>query len=159
MPMKTAVLIVNVVFGLLIVLGLVITSPLWVWLLPMKVTVNGNRVSIWSTLWSNSRSDGSEKNYTRLQWFIRNPFHEFSWYVIGIVDTGFTTHGYIGDALLTLMSDAHKSGWIVCYRKTESGWRLPFVSYSHIFTSGNIYQFYFGWRPHGAFGIKHRIVG
>jgi len=157
--MRTIVLAVNIVCGLFILACIISTSPIWAWFMPLKVKVNSNRVSVWSTLWSNSRSNGSEKDYTPLQWFLRNPLHDFSWYVLGIVDNYFTTHELVGDGSRTLMSDIKKDGWIICYRITENGIPLPYVSYSHIFTNGGIYQFYFGWRPHGAFGIKHRIVG
>ena len=154
--MKNTVLFVNIVLGLALLCVLFVTAPIWSWTMPVKVDVPGRRVSIWSPLWSKSRSDGSGRGYTPIQWFLRYPLHDFSWYVMGIVGTQFKTRGCIGDASKTLMSDVHKDGWIVCYRITESGLKLPYVAYSHIFTGG-VYQFYFGWRHHGAFGIKHRF--
>jgi len=78
-----------------------------------------------------------------LKWSIRNPFHNFDHYVIGVADKRFSRTGRYPER----NSDPH-GGWDleVARRKLAV---LPFISYE-----GPRCNFYFGWREHGAFGIK-----
>lgn len=82
----------------------------------------------------------------RLLWFVRNPFHNFFWYVVGVDDNPNTKVIYW-----------KFPGGLY---KPEGGWNFsiirlrilffPFISYS-----GDNITFYLGWRPRGGpFGIK-----
>jgi hypothetical protein len=79
----------------------------------------------------------------KFAWYVRNPFHNFDHYVIGIADKPFTRVGRFPDRV------ANPNGgwnWAVCrYRNL----RLPFVDYH----CGR-FEFYFGWRNGGNFGVK-----
>ncbi len=76
-------------------------------------------------------------------WYMRNPFHNFDHYVIGIADRPFTRVGRFPDQV------ANPNGgwnWAVCrYRNL----RLPFVDCHR-----GGFEFYFGWRNGGNFGVK-----
>ncbi len=76
-------------------------------------------------------------------WHFRNPMHNFFFYVIGIADKEFEIVGrYPG----RISNPDGGWNWTVCKYK----WlRLPFISYKR----GN-FNFYFGWRNRGNFGIK-----
>jgi hypothetical protein len=84
----------------------------------------------------------------QLKWAFRNPFHNFTFYVIGVADK--TTHrsGYYPQRI----SNPH-GGWqfAVTRRRVVL---LPFVSYER-----NWCTFYLGWRARGCFGIKLNIPG
>ena len=72
-----------------------------------------------------------------LKWHLRNPLHNFTFYVIGIADKEFTRTGCFREQGWT---------WAVC----RYGWlRLPFVSYRR-----GGFTFYCGWRDRGNFGFK-----
>lgn len=72
-----------------------------------------------------------------LKWHLRNPFHNFTFYVIGIADKEFTRTGCFREQGWT---------WAVC----RHGWlRLPFISYRR-----GGFTFYCGWRDRGNFGFK-----
>lgn len=76
-------------------------------------------------------------------WYVRNPYHNFDHYVIGIGDKSFTRVGRFPAQV------ANPNGgwnWAVCrYRNL----RLPFVDYQR-----GGFEFYLGWRNGGNFGIK-----
>jgi len=76
-------------------------------------------------------------------WFFRNPFHNFTHYVIGIADKPHERSGrYPGK-----ISNPN-GGWLFTVVKYK--WlRLPFISYRR-----EKFEFYFGWRVLGNFGIK-----
>jgi len=78
-----------------------------------------------------------------LKWSFRNPFHNFDHYVIGIADKSFRRSGKYPER----NSNPH-GGWDVEIARRKLA-VLPFVSYERRCCS-----FYFGWREHGAFGIK-----
>jgi hypothetical protein len=76
-------------------------------------------------------------------WHMRNPFHNFDFYVVGIVEKPFTRVGRFADRI----SNPNDGwNWAVCRYKRL---RLPFID----FKRGG-FEFYFGWRTGGAFGIK-----
>ena len=76
-------------------------------------------------------------------WQLRNPFHNFTFYVIGIADKPFTRTGRFSKAVF-----APDGGWN--WAVARYGWlRLPFVSFS-----GEWGRCYFGWRERGNFGFK-----
>lgn len=79
----------------------------------------------------------------KFMWYMRNPFHNFDHYVIGIGDKPFTRVGRFPD------QNAKPNGgwnWAVCKYKCL---RLPFVDYQR-----GRFEFYLGWRNGGNFGIK-----
>ena len=79
----------------------------------------------------------------RWLWQLRNPLHNFTFYVIGVADKPFTRTGKFPDAVF-----APDGGWNRAVARY--GWlRLPFVSFN-----GERGRFYFGWRERGNFGCK-----
>lgn len=86
-----------------------------------------------------------------LKWHLRNPLHNFTFYVIGIADRRIMVIGdYPGDVFAPAGWKRHK----VYPLKQNSdhpvidGWGRPFISYY-----GKV-KFYLGWRERGNFGIK-----
>jgi hypothetical protein len=78
-----------------------------------------------------------------MKWRFRNPFHNFDHYVIGVADRDFWRSGRYPER----NSDPH-GGWDVEIDRRKLA-VLPFVSFER-----RGCDFYFGWREHGAFGIK-----
>ena len=76
-------------------------------------------------------------------WHLRNPFHNFDYYVIGIADKRFVRYSKVPGR-----SPNQTGGWdfAVARRKLAV---LPFLAYHH-----DRFNFYFGWRERGNFGIK-----
>ena len=76
-------------------------------------------------------------------WHLRNPFHNFDHYVIGIADKRFVRYSKDSEA-----NPNRSGGWdfAVARRKLAV---LPFVGYRR-----GHFNFYFGWRERGNFGIK-----
>ncbi len=79
------------------------------------------------------------------KWHLRNPFHNLTFYVIGIADREFTRVGPHPEAVFN-----PDGGWSWAYSRA-SLLPLPYVSYIR-----NNFQFYLGWRERGNFGIKLR---
>jgi hypothetical protein len=81
-----------------------------------------------------------------LKWRFRNPFHNFSFYVIGVADKNFTRSGRHPES-----NASPDGGWdfAVARRRIVP---LPFMSYERHWLT-----FYFGWREHGAFGVKMKF--
>jgi hypothetical protein len=78
-----------------------------------------------------------------LKWFWRNPFHNFTHYVIGIADKTYVRSGRYPDRVSN-----PNGGWnfaIARYRVLP----LPYISYRR-----GKFEFYFGWGVRGNFGIK-----
>lgn len=79
--------------------------------------------------------------WTAVRWWLRNPAHNFCFYVIGFADRvrEVTDDRFHPD----------EGGWLLSWSRPLNGWFWrPYVSYlGHI-------RFYAGWRPTGAFGIK-----
>jgi hypothetical protein len=82
----------------------------------------------------------------RLTWSLRNPFHNFNFYVIGVADRKFTRSSRYPE----VTSNPH-GGWNFAVSKYKR-LQLPFVSYRR----GRL-ETYFGWRDRGNFGIKFNI--
>ncbi len=80
------------------------------------------------------------------KWFFRNPFHNFGFYVIGIVGKEFVRSGRYPEHL-----GNPNGGWNFSISKYKL-LRLPMVSYNR-----RRIDFYFGWRTHGNFGMKFNI--
>jgi len=81
------------------------------------------------------------------KWYVRNPFHNFDFYVIGIADKTFVRKGSDPERVF---SPQPGWSWAVC----EYKWlRLPFISY----WSGGGFNFYLGWRNRGQFGFEFKF--
>ena len=117
-----------------------------------------HRFSTWQKLnpiWWLGNADDPEppKTYrpgkrTRMvTWYFRNPFHNFTFYVIGIGDKVHLRVGRYADRV------ANPNGgwnWAVCRYQ----WlQLPFVDYH-----GGRFEFYVGWRNGGNFGMKLNLL-
>jgi hypothetical protein len=78
----------------------------------------------------------------RLAWWLRNPFHNLTWHVIG----------FVGDVESSTQNQgSDEPGWLhvkTVRRSTGKTYRLI----GHTGT----YQWYVGWRSSGAFGLKFR---
>jgi hypothetical protein len=76
-------------------------------------------------------------------WHLRNPFHNFDHYVIGVTDKKFVRSGRWPER-----NSNPDGGWDfeVARRRLAV---LPFLSCQH-----GRFNFYFGWRERGDFGIK-----
>jgi len=84
----------------------------------------------------------------KFMWYLRNPCHNFTFFVMGIADKPFTRSGRFPGEI------ANPNGgwnWAVCRYKRV---RLPFVAYNH-----GRFQFYCGWRKGGNFGMKFNFGG
>jgi len=81
-----------------------------------------------------------------LKWHCRNPFHNFDNYVIGVADKEFVRSGKYPER-----NSSPHGGWDfeVARRKLVL---LPFISCQR-----GSFNFYFGWREHGSFGIKLNV--
>lgn len=79
----------------------------------------------------------------RCLWQLRNPLHNFSFYVIGIADKPFTRAGRFPKAVF-----APDNGWNWAVASHECV-RLPFISFNDEWG-----RFYFGWRERGNLGFK-----
>lgn len=105
----------------------------------------------WSPIWWFGNADDPvppkwyrpEQKMRGTLWQLRNPLHNFTFYVIGNHDKEFVRRGRDPKAVF------HPEGgwnWAVI----ESGWlRLPFVSYE-----GKHVRWYALWRERGNFGLK-----
>lgn len=83
------------------------------------------------------------KRFRKARWHLRNPFHNFTFYVIGIADKDFTRSGTHPGRVFN-----PEGGWTRAVSRHR--WRrLPFVSYIR-----NDFKFYAGWRERGNFGLK-----
>jgi hypothetical protein len=82
----------------------------------------------------------------QLKWNLRNPFHNFDFYIIGIADKTFVREGKYPERVF-----APEEGWnrAVCKYKWM---RLPFVSYWR-----GPFRFYIGWRNRGQFGFEFKF--
>jgi hypothetical protein len=76
-------------------------------------------------------------------WYLRNPFHNFDYYVIGVAD-----HETVRSGRCPEHNMNPRGGWNIAvtgYKRL----RLPFVSYER-----HGIAFYLGWRESGSFGAK-----
>jgi hypothetical protein len=81
-----------------------------------------------------------------LKWRFRNPFHNFGFYVIGVSDKKFVRSGHYPER----NSDPH-GGWDFELTRRELA-LLPYISYER-----KHFNFYLGWREHGAFGVEMKF--
>jgi len=77
------------------------------------------------------------------KWRWRNPLHNFDHYVIGIADKKFVRSGRYPER-----NSNPKGGWDFEVARRNLLW-LPFASCQR-----GRFNFYWGWREHGSFGIK-----
>lgn len=87
-----------------------------------------------------------DDRHRKLKWSFRNPLHNFMFYVIGVADKTFYRSGRFPERV----SDP-RGGWDFDATRYKIIW-LPFVSYHR-----QKFDFYFGWRDRGNFGIKINI--
>lgn len=86
------------------------------------------------------RPDSSLRN---VAWYFRNPLANFSNYVIGIGDKESVRSGRYPTKI-----GNPRGGWNFAVTQRHVLW-LPFIDYKH-----GRFEFYFGWRTRGNFGIK-----
>jgi hypothetical protein len=86
------------------------------------------------------RPNTRTRNFT---WYLRNPFSNFSKYVIGIEDKKSIRSGKYPDKI----SNPH-GGWNFAVSRRHIVY-LPFIDYKH-----GRFEFYSGWRERGNFGLK-----
>jgi len=86
------------------------------------------------------RPNGSCRNF---MWYMRNPFENFSNYVIGVADKETVRSGVYP----TLIGNPN-GGWNFAVTRRRIVY-LPFIDYKH-----HRFEFYFGWRERGNFGMK-----
>lgn len=84
--------------------------------------------------------------HRKLKWSFRNPFHNFNFYVIGVADKKISRSGKFPNQ----NSNPH-GGWDFEFTRYKIIW-FPFVSYHR-----PKFDFYFGWRERGNFGIKFNV--
>jgi len=76
-------------------------------------------------------------------WYMRNPFENFTNYVIGVADKKTTRYGVYPTAI-----GNPNGGWNFAITRRKIVY-LPFIDYKH-----HRFEFYFGWRERGNFGAK-----
>jgi hypothetical protein len=82
------------------------------------------------------------------KWRLRNPLHNFTFYVVGVADKTVTRSGRYPEENFSA-----KGGWNLT--ATRHSWvYLPFVSWCH---GQKGFHFYCGWRSSGNFGFKCNI--
>lgn len=101
---------------------------------------------------------------TFLRWYIRNPAHNFCFYTIGFQEPNKkpTKNSFAilraDEKFLLLRKDQDPC----VMGKTSASFNLslnhylPFLSFRFPVYPGKKFDFYFGWRPSGAFGMKLR---
>lgn len=82
----------------------------------------------------------------RRKWYFRNPCHNFTFYVIGIVDAEFDQTGRYPGVVFN-----PNGGWNWTACRYKCCW-LPFLSYKR-----GGFQFYCGWQERGDFRMKLRF--
>lgn len=105
----------------------------------------------WNPIWWIGNADDPEppdwyrpgRQCRRTRWHLRNPFHNFTFYVIGIADKDFERTGTHPEHVFN-----PDGGWTRAVAKYKC-WRLPFVSCIR-----GDFKFYIGWRERGNFGLK-----
>lgn len=78
---------------------------------------------------------------------VRNPAHNFMFYVIGVADKDVARSGRYPEVVFNPYG-----GWNNCVT-AKGRMRLPILSYQR-----GWFYFYFGWRERGNFGIKFTIT-
>ena len=88
-----------------------------------------------------------EAGMRTLKWRLRNPFHNFTFYVIGVADRDFKRYGRHADGVFN-----PNGGWNWAVIPLFGVVPLPFVSYK-----GPHVKFYILWRERGNFGAKLNV--
>jgi hypothetical protein len=86
------------------------------------------------------RPDGSCRTF---MWYMRNPFVNFSYYVIGVADKKSVRSG-----VYPTVNGNPNGGWNFAVTRRRIVY-LPFIDYKR-----HRFEFYFGWRERGNFGMK-----
>ena len=86
------------------------------------------------------RPNGTLRNVT---WYFRNPFANFTWYVIGVADKKTVRSGLYPDHIYN-----PRGGWNFAVTRRRIVY-LPFIDYKR-----GRFEFYLGWRERGNFGAK-----
>jgi hypothetical protein len=91
-------------------------------------------------------------------WWLRNPFHNLFFYVIGVADRDYTVVGEeplrAVDWIDARQHGIERHGFKYSVIHLRCGLRLPCVSYA-----GRWVKWYVGWRWFGAFGAKFNLLG
>lgn len=99
----------------------------------------------------NGHCKGKDSTWCKLKWYIRNPLHNLTFYLIGLKGKDFVD---VPDSALY----KEGGGWKYSYR-LYGGKKYPLISYA---SHGNVMcgiNFYIGWRPwSGAFGLTFRYT-
>jgi len=114
-----------------------------------KVTVH--TAQKWNPVWWFGNADDPEPpdlykpedSARRRKWHLRNPLHNFTFYIVGVADKPFER---VGRDPQEVFNPAGGWNWATCRYKYC---RLPFFSY----TRGR-FATYWGWRERGNFGLK-----
>jgi len=85
----------------------------------------------------------SEEKRRTFKWHLRNPFHNFTFYVMGIADKPHVRSGRYPKRVSN-----PNGGWNFSIARRRIVY-LPFVAYNR-----GRFDFYFGWRTRGNFGGK-----
>lgn len=120
----------------------------------VPITPKPKKISTWSKFnpcwWFGNMDEPTPPGWYRpeekgrvFKWHLRNPFHNFAFYVIGIADK---PHVRSGRYPLNI-GNPH-GGWNFAVAKYKL-LRLPFLAYNR-----GGFDFYFGWRTAGNFGGK-----
>jgi hypothetical protein len=98
----------------------------------------------WNPIWwAGNDDDAPPQGYSSFGWFLRNPFHNFMFYVLGFADEPVASWP-------TNENFAPGGGCRFIWVQPEFGLAHPFVS-----CKGAL-EFYIGWRTGGAFGVTLR---
>ncbi|HXS68907.1 MAG TPA: hypothetical protein VN761_08690 [Candidatus Polarisedimenticolia bacterium] len=87
-----------------------------------------------------------DDRHRKLKWSFRNPMHNFNFYVIGVANKKFSRSGKFPER-----NANPRGGWDFEAARWKFIW-LPYVSYHR-----SKFDFYFGWRNRGNFGIKVNV--
>lgn len=88
--------------------------------------------------------------YRGVRWWFRNPFHNLTFYVLGLADEPFRRVVVYPRGISGLLVFRPEGGWYIACAKYK--WlRLPFISYQG---TGLVKKFYLGWRERGNLGAK-----
>lgn len=85
-----------------------------------------------------------------VKWWLRNPFHNLAFYVIGLADRDFERVAVFPKDAPGNLVFYPTGGWYIAITKYK--WvRLPFISYQG---KGIVQMFYVGWRERANLGAK-----
>lgn len=105
------------------------------------------KLNPWWWLWNDD--DLPPPGHTVLSWWIRNPFHNLTFYVIGFQDRNFTVYGRDPMAQIAVRKDIGLHGWHWAVLLIGGFFPFPWISYT-----GDRFVLYAGWQPGGKLGFK-----